>query len=409
MNARQSVIESHTRKSGGRVVLRAAVAVLVFGAGCTVRGLEEGELGSIQQPVTGVYLLKAVHSGKCVEVADGDLTNGANVQQWTCNGGMNQQWEITDCGGGIHLLKAVHSGRFMNVYNGATPPTGSDNGANVQQYGNAYTCATTSGNVKFKFTDLGSGSGQYQLQAQHSLKCVDVNGGSGATGDGVNITQWSCSGTATNQRFTLQPVGSSPPLGSGWVQYSPTKKIHLDDDTGLQTFNWTSQKSVCSPTPCADYQYDSSTDTETFRILDTRSNRAEIRLQNDYDTGSRQFQGYVTFDAPLNDESLFQIWGSTSGATQLMIRGYSANNGEIRGNGTTLSSGCYGVERRVNVIHRQGQDIRMYINGSLTHTIVDDEVVSNYHKYGCYGSLTTAGATVKWRAARFYTDGQPPN
>src|SRR5687768_7119554 len=83
-------------------------------------------------------------------------------------------------------------------------------------------------------------------------------------------------------------------LGSGWVSYSPTKKIHLDDDAGLQTFTWTSYKSVCSPI-CADYRYDSSTDTEIFRVIDARSNRSEIRLQNDYTTGRRQFEGYLKF------------------------------------------------------------------------------------------------------------------
>lgn len=196
-------------------------------------------------------------------------------------------------------------------------------------------------------------------------------------------------------------------LGSNWVAYSPTKKIHLDDESGLHTFSWTSSLSVCSPA-CADYKYDSATDTETFRIIDNRSNRSEIRLANEYSSGTRQFQGYVTFYAPLNDESLMQVFGSTSGATQLMLRGYSANNGEIRGGGKTLTTGCYGVERRVNVIHRQGQDIRMYINGSLKNTIVDDEAVTNYHKYGCYGTLRTGAATVKWRAVRSYKDGQPP-
>jgi hypothetical protein len=105
---------------------------------------------------------------------------------------------------------------------------------------------------------------------------------------------------------------------------------------------------------------------------------------------------------------LFQIFGSTTGATQLMVRGYSANNGEIRGGGKTLTTGCYGVERRVNVIHRQGQDIQMYINGSLKNVITDDEAVTNYHKYGCYGTLRTGPATVKWRGARSYKDGQPP-
>jgi hypothetical protein len=207
--------------------------------------------------------------------------------------------------------------------------------------------------------------------------------------------------------WTASSTTPSGPLGSGWVAYSPTKKIHLNDDIDLQTFDWTSYKSVCSPI-CADYRYDSTTDTETFRMLDNRSNRAEIRLQNEYSSGSRQFQGYVTFNTPLDDESLMQVFGSTSGATQLMIRGYSGNGGELRGGGQTLSTGCYGVERRVNMIHRQGQDMRVYINGSLKATIADTEAVTNYHKYGVYGTLRTGAVTVKWRAARSFKDGQPP-
>jgi hypothetical protein len=196
-------------------------------------------------------------------------------------------------------------------------------------------------------------------------------------------------------------------LGSGWTRYSPQKRIHLDDDVKLQTFPWTSQKSVCSPA-CADYRFDSATDTETFRVLDSRSNRSEIRLQNEYSSGRRQFQGYVRFDAPLDDESLFQIFGSTSGATQLMIRGHRSDGGSLRGGGGTLATGVYGVERRINVIHDQGGSIKIYVNGSLKRSIVDDENVTNYHKYGCYGTLRTGAATVRWRAARFFKDGRAP-
>src|SRR5690242_1221060 len=161
-------------------------------------------------------------------------------------------------------------------------------------------------------------------------------------------------------------------LGFGWVQYSPTKKIHLDDEAGLETFNWTTYKSVCSNSICADYSYDSATDTETFRILDSRSNRSEIRLQNDYSTGRRQFEGYVTFYAPLENESLMQIFGSTSGATLAMTRGYASSGGHITvtstGGGvtfgsTTIATGCYGIELRINVIHDQDNVIQWYVNG----------------------------------------------
>jgi len=205
-------------------------------------------------------------------------------------------------------------------------------------------------------------------------------------------------------------------LGTGWTQYNPTKKISIDGSDGLHTLTWASYVSVDSPIS-ADYKYDSSTDTETFRILDSRSNRSEVRLVNEYTTGRRQFQGYVTFSSPLNDESLMQIFGSSSGATLCMTRGYSASGGSITVTGTggaswgshTIVTGCYGVEKRINVIHSQDNYVQWYVNGVLKCQQEDTESgIANYHKYGCYG--TTSGnvpAVVKWRAARSYQDGYP--
>lgn len=204
-------------------------------------------------------------------------------------------------------------------------------------------------------------------------------------------------------------VTTAAAIGSGWVAYSPTKKIHLDDENGLQIFNWTSYKSVGSPV-CADYRYENG--TETFRIVNNKSNRSEIRLQNEYSTGSRQFEGYVTFDAPLDDESLMQIFGSTSGATQLMIRGYAADGGSIRGAGQTLATNVYGKEVHINVIHLQedkGNRIKIYVNGVKKADIADNEAVTNYMKYGNYGTLRTGTATVKWRNVKVYRDGVAPN
>lgn len=199
-------------------------------------------------------------------------------------------------------------------------------------------------------------------------------------------------------------------LGSGWVSTTGTftRKIHLDDDTQMQIFDWTSYKSVCSPI-CADYRYDSATDTETFRLLDGRTNRSEIRLFNEYSTGRKQFEGYVTFGSPLDDESLMQIFGSTSGATQMMLRGYSSDGGSLRAGSTTVASGVYGLEQRVNVIHEQGSAIRIYINGSQKATVSDTENVTNYWKYGCYGTLNTGAVSVKWRRVRLFTDGYAPS
>jgi hypothetical protein len=124
-------------------------------------------------------------------------------------------------------------------------------------------------------------------------------------------------------------------LGESWVEYKPVRKIHLVDfnytghPKGMYSLDWKPKAEVGSPTPCSGYEYDSKSNTEIFTLFDKRANRSEIRLENEYGTGSRQFEGYVTFFPPLNDESLFQVWGSDEGATQLMLRAYAANGGEI--------------------------------------------------------------------------------
>ncbi|MEU2451162.1 RICIN domain-containing protein [Streptomyces sp. NPDC012765] len=48
------------------------------------------------------------------------------------------------------------------------------------------------------------GNGKYNIRAVHSGKCLDVEGGTGATGDGVNVHQWSCLGSGqTNQQWAF--------------------------------------------------------------------------------------------------------------------------------------------------------------------------------------------------------------
>lgn len=217
-------------------------------------------------------------------------------------------------------------------------------------------------------------------------------------------------------------------IGEGWVEDQPKRKIHLVDfnykgsPKGMYSFDWKADAEVGESTPASSYHYDSTTDTETFKLHDKRANRSEIRLYNDYGEGSRQFEGYVTFFPPLNDESLFQIWGSDEGATQMMMRGYATNGGEI-GIANRIISGtpkvitnCYGKEIKVNVIHLQedvGNKIIVYIDNKKVIEFADDEKPinyggKNYHKYGCYGTLFTPEAVVKWRKVRHYKDGKEP-
>ncbi|SNS25990.1 Ricin-type beta-trefoil lectin domain-like [Streptosporangium subroseum] len=40
----------------------------------------------------GHYQLKARHSCKCLDIVNASTADGADIQQYTCGGGTNQQW-----------------------------------------------------------------------------------------------------------------------------------------------------------------------------------------------------------------------------------------------------------------------------------------------------------------------------
>jgi hypothetical protein len=233
---------------------------------------------------------------------------------------------------------------------------------------------------------------------------------------------------------------SSAQIGTGWTEYFPVRHIHLsaNDINGgehLKTFQtWVPYQEWADPVvglKASSYEYTAATNTETFKLYDRLANRTEIRLQNEYEFGSRQFEGYVTFYAPLDDESLMQIWGSATGATQMMLRGFAANNGSIGinhdrvsgktnyGSGTPrFLSNLYGKEIKVNIIHLQedvGNKIMVYIDDVKIFEMEDNEKATNhgnqnYHKYGIYGTIRAGheSPVVKWRAVRHFKGNEVP-
>jgi hypothetical protein len=85
----------------------------------------------------GYFLLVAEHSGKCLDVSGPSTADGANVHQWTCHSGYNQQWSITGgpLGGapqpGNHFYRFYnrYSGKCLEVADGST-----SQGANIRQW-----------------------------------------------------------------------------------------------------------------------------------------------------------------------------------------------------------------------------------------------------------------------------------
>lgn len=72
----------------------------------------------LQRVSDAIYLLRARHSGKCLEVANSHTHVGARIQQFDCHGQANQRWYIPWIGDGRLVLKPGHNPNLCLVMNG---------------------------------------------------------------------------------------------------------------------------------------------------------------------------------------------------------------------------------------------------------------------------------------------------
>ncbi|WP_233512315.1 RICIN domain-containing protein [Micromonospora deserti] len=130
--------------------------------------------------------LTARHSSKCVDVVSASTANGAEIAQYSCNGGSNQRWEFQSLGNGYYRIAAQHSGKCLDVDAASTA-----NSARILQW----TCGNGQ-NQQWQVQD--AGSGYVRLVARHSGKCLDIP--SSSTADGTRLIQYTCN-SGQNQQF----------------------------------------------------------------------------------------------------------------------------------------------------------------------------------------------------------------
>jgi hypothetical protein len=88
-------------------------------------------------------------SGLCLDVANSNTGDGAAIDQWTCNGGANQQWMAIPVNGNYYLMPILDLAQLTEI-GAATPSLGIGNGSTCETNGDgdsAYTRTTgTTGN-----------------------------------------------------------------------------------------------------------------------------------------------------------------------------------------------------------------------------------------------------------------------
>jgi hypothetical protein len=77
----------------------------------------------------------------CLDVANVSTADSAQVIQWSCGSGANQQWKIQDAGDGYVRISARHSGKCLDVAAASTA-----NSARIKQY----TCSTAATNQQWQ-------------------------------------------------------------------------------------------------------------------------------------------------------------------------------------------------------------------------------------------------------------------
>lgn len=194
----------------------------------------------------GRYSVKALHSGKCLDVPASSLIDGADMQQYTCNRSGAQTFDVKRDTDGFYQLVNVVSGKVLDL-----TASGMADGIRAQQWTNLH-----ADNQRVSF--IGKGNAQYEIRFKHSGKCLDIVGQYNT--DGAAAQQWTCNGQS-NQKWTLTPVvssGDGGQSGGGQTGGSPTAQTKakilsfLDGISGKQTVVGVENKNTGSPTQDTD-------------------------------------------------------------------------------------------------------------------------------------------------------------
>ena len=137
----------------------------------------------------GNHQLVIANDSLCLDVLGDTTTAGAAIDQWTCNGQTNQQFQFVPVASGFGELQAENSGDDVAVAGSSTTQGSADI---VQQVPN--------GAANSLWQPLQQSDGSYEFKNMNSGLCLDVLGAGSNLGQ--QLDQWSCKNApGTNQDF----------------------------------------------------------------------------------------------------------------------------------------------------------------------------------------------------------------
>jgi MYXO-CTERM domain-containing protein len=202
------------------------------------------------------------------------------------------------------------------------------------------------------------------------------------------------SGTTVVAAFITALVSAPPAaqaqLGSGWTEYDPVRRVQTRG--------------------CSTHSAAGGVDTFTLTCADTSGdNRAEARVENDYSSGTRQFQGEVrVVSLGGSNVSLKQTFMPNNGAFLMLGVASDGRLYSVGDAGADLATGIIGKWVRINTIHTMSTgNHEIYVDGVLKFTKTGGRQVAFHDKYGTYRLGSGRGPIVaEWRNIKFFRDGK---
>ena len=193
-------------------------------------------------------------------------------------------------------------------------------------------------------------------------------------------------------------------VGSGWTAATFSQRFEYESNDVLITI---------SPPPAyfnnGYCSYSNAAGVETFQLLSHHSNRAEIRPNDDYSSGSRQLQADVLITSTSVDQCIHQMFNGPAGPWFLM-REETNYNGSLKVAASTttfpVATNLFGVWFRLNSINDLNSgNAYVYVNGSRVWS-GPNPGGTFYTKYGLYGTHSDSDpAKIQFKNAKLFSGG----
>lgn len=141
------------------------------------------KIGDTEMDTSVYYTFKNTNSGLVMDVANAEIKEGANVQQWSANGQNNQKWKLTPFNNGTTYYYVRSAADENYVWKAMTGSAG----GNIE----LVPYSGKDSMMLFQFTKLGDGS--YYISTRSSKDACFVETASASKENGANVQQWGMS------------------------------------------------------------------------------------------------------------------------------------------------------------------------------------------------------------------------